>query len=84
MSKSYTPGLKVLKKTLFRKERILPLKGKVLVKKGDKLSPETIVASTSLIARSISSVVLSPLPSSMPRPISHHMRNKGQQICLIP
>ena len=48
MAHSYTPGLKVLKKTLFRKERILPLKGKVLVKKGDKLSPDTIVASTNL------------------------------------
>ena len=48
MAHSYTPGLKVLKKTLFSKERILPLKGKVLVKQGDKLSPETIVASTSL------------------------------------
>ena len=33
MAHSYTPGLKVLQKTLFRKERILPLKGKVLVKK---------------------------------------------------
>ena len=48
MAHSYTPGLKVLKKTLFRKERILPLKGKVLVKKGDKLSSDTIVASTNL------------------------------------
>ena len=48
MAHSYTPGLKVLKKTLFRKERILPLKGKVLVKKGDKLSPDTIIASTNL------------------------------------
>ena len=48
MAHSYTPGLKVLKKTLFSKERILPLKGEVLVKQGDKLSPETIVASTSL------------------------------------
>ena len=48
MAHSYTPGLKVLKKTLFRKERILPLKGKVHVKKGDKLSPDTVVASTNL------------------------------------
>ena len=44
MAHSYTPGLKVLQKTLFRKERILPLKGKVLVKKGDNLSPDTVVA----------------------------------------
>ena len=48
MAHSYTPGLKVLQKTLFRKERILPLKGKVLVKKGDNLSPDTVVASTNL------------------------------------
>jgi biotin carboxyl carrier protein len=48
MAHSYTPGLKVLKKTLFKKERILPLKGKVLVKKGDKVTPDTIVASTNL------------------------------------
>ena len=48
MAHSYTPGLKVLKKTLFRKERILPLKGKVLVAKGDELSPDTIIASTNL------------------------------------
>ena len=48
MAHSYTPGLKVLQKTLFRKERILPLKGKVLVKKGDNLNPDTVVASTNL------------------------------------
>ena len=48
MAHSYTPGLKVLKKTLFKKERILPLKGKVLVEKGDTLAPDTIVASTNL------------------------------------
>ena len=48
MAHSYTPGLKVLKKTIFKKERILPLKGEVLVKSGDSLNPETIVASTNL------------------------------------
>ena len=48
MAHSYTPGLKVLKKTVFKKERILPLKGEVLVKDGDLLNPDTIVASTNL------------------------------------
>lgn len=48
MAHSYTPGLKVLKKTVFKKERILPLKGDVLVKAGDLLNPDTIVASTNL------------------------------------
>ena len=48
MAHSYTPGLKVLKKTIFKKERILPLKGEVHVKRGDQLTPDTIVASTNL------------------------------------
>ena len=48
MAHSYTPGLKVLEKTVFKKERILPLKGEVLVKDGDLLKPDTIVASTNL------------------------------------
>ena len=48
MAHSYTPGLKVLKKTIFKKERILPLKGDVLVKSGDQLTPDMIVASTNL------------------------------------
>ena len=42
MAHSYTPGLKVLKKTIFKKERILPLKGDVLVKSGDQLTPDTL------------------------------------------
>ena len=48
MAHSYTPGLKVLKKTIFKKERILPLKGDVLVKSGDTLNPDTVGASTNL------------------------------------
>ena len=46
MAHSYTPGLKVLKKTVFKKERILPLKGDVLVKAGDSLKPATVVGKT--------------------------------------
>ncbi len=48
MSRSYTPGLKVLSHAIVEKKRLLPLKGKVNIKKGDKVSPETIVASTEI------------------------------------
>ncbi len=48
MAHSYTPGLKVLHETKVKKERRLPLKGKVVVKKGDRVSPEDIVATTDL------------------------------------
>jgi len=48
MAHAYTPGLKVTRKTILRKERRLPLPGEVVVKVGDKVSAETVVARTEL------------------------------------
>lgn len=48
MAHSYTPGLKVTEKAIVRKERRLPLKGEVLVKKGDLVKADDIVARTEL------------------------------------
>ncbi len=48
MASAYTPGLKVVARTLVEKDRRLPLKGRVHVKKGDKVTAETVVASTDL------------------------------------
>ena len=48
MSKSYTPGLKVLEKTSIQKERILPLRGEVHANQGDNVNPNDIVASTKI------------------------------------
>ncbi len=44
MGHVYIPGLKVLEFERIHKKRILPLKGEVLVSKGDTVEPETIVA----------------------------------------
>ena len=48
MSKSYTPGLKVLEKISIHKERLLPLVGEVHVKKNDPVDPNQVVASTKI------------------------------------
>lgn len=48
MAHSYTPGLRVSKFTRIRKERRLPLRGTVLVKKGDKINARDIVARSEL------------------------------------
>lgn len=48
MGTAYTPGLTVSEDTLIRKERRLPLKGQVLVRVGDEVQPETVVARTEL------------------------------------
>ncbi|RKY95319.1 MAG: hypothetical protein DRQ06_03960 [Candidatus Hydrothermota bacterium] len=48
MAHAYTPGLRVTKAAIIRKERRLPLPGQVLVKKGDRVRAEDIVARTEL------------------------------------
>jgi len=48
MGHAYTPGLKVTDRMLITKKRILPLKGDVLVKVGEKVKPDTVVARTLL------------------------------------
>jgi len=48
MATAYTPGLKVTPGTIIRKTRRLPLKGDVLVKAGDSIGPETVVAKTEI------------------------------------
>ncbi|NIU83204.1 MAG: hypothetical protein GWN17_05535, partial [Candidatus Korarchaeota archaeon] len=41
---AYTPGLKVTESLNIQKTRLLPLPGEVMVKKGDKVDFDTIVA----------------------------------------
>ena len=48
MAHAYTPGLKVIPKTLVQKTRRLPLKGEVTVKKGQHVKAEEVVATTDL------------------------------------
>ncbi len=48
MAHAYTPGLRVSEMTVLRKERRLPIKGDVIVSKGDRVSSDTIVARTHL------------------------------------
>jgi hypothetical protein len=48
MGHAYTPGLKVTDLMTITKKRILPLKGQVVVKKGDKVNSDTVVARTEL------------------------------------
>tara|TARA_Y100000590_G_scaffold426412_1_gene535473 strand:+ start:166 stop:1272 length:1107 start_codon:yes stop_codon:yes gene_type:complete len=48
MSKSYTPGLKIIDKTQVAKNRLLPLSGNVHVNKNDQVDSDCIVASTEI------------------------------------
>ena len=69
MGHAYTPGLKVTPKTLLKKKRILPLKGDVVVKKGDIVTADTVVARTELPGRVIpinAANILGVLPDDLP------------------
>ncbi len=48
MAHAYTPGLRVTKAAIIRKERRLPLPGQVLAEKGDRVRAEDVVARTEL------------------------------------
>ncbi len=48
MAHAYTPGLKVLTKTILTKTRRMPLKGDVKVKEGESVKADQIVAHTDL------------------------------------
>lgn len=48
MAQAYTPGLKRKELCIVRKTRSLPLKGEILVKVGDRVSSDIVVARTSV------------------------------------
>jgi hypothetical protein len=48
MAQAYTPGLTISRSMILKKDRILPIKGAVVVKKGDKVMADDVVARTDL------------------------------------
>lgn len=75
MAHAYTPGLKVSSRTIFRKERRLPLKGEVLVKVGDTIEAEDVIARTELPGNVQTMNVANKL-SVLPEDIERHMTVK--------
>lgn len=75
MAHAYTPGLQVTEKTIIRKRRALPLKGNVLVSKGDVLKAEDIVARTELPGKVHSTNVVNKL-GIQPQELRNYMLKK--------
>lgn len=80
MGHAYTPGLKVTDRMLVTKRRILPLKGDVVVKVGDKVEPETVVART-LLPGPVEPVNVANILGVPPEDVPHCMLKKtGQHV----
>ncbi|HET9941144.1 MAG TPA: hypothetical protein VFR25_08565 [Candidatus Eisenbacteria bacterium] len=84
MAHSYTPGLKVARFTVLRRERKLPLAGDVLVKVGQKVEAETVVARTELPgnvqtvnAANILGVLPEDVPDCLVKPVGSTLK-KGE------
>jgi hypothetical protein len=72
LAHAYTPGLRVTEKTVFKKERKLPLKGQVLSKAGDKVKAEDIVARTDLPGN-VQTINIANRLSILPEDTERHM-----------
>ncbi|MEO0136920.1 MAG: hypothetical protein ABIL40_08575 [candidate division WOR-3 bacterium] len=80
MAHAYTPGLKVLAYTVVEKQRRLPLPGEVLVKEGERVHAEQIVAKTSLPGN-VQTVNVAGLLGILPNEIEEVMLKKpGEEI----
>jgi len=80
MGHAYTPGLKVTEKILVTKKRILPLKGEVVVKVGDKVSPDTVVARTNLPGN-VEPINIANILGLPPEDVPEHMlRKEGERV----
>lgn len=84
MAQAYSAGLTVTENIVLRKERILPLKGEVLTKKGDQVKSNDLVAQTFLPGKVIPLKLankLGVLPSLLPQYMkvqNGEMLKKGQ------
>ncbi len=76
MAHAYTPGLKVVEKSMFKKDRKLPLQGDVLVKKGEIVKAETVVAATYLPGN-VQAVNIANLLGLEPHEIKDYMKMKA-------
>lgn len=75
MAQAYSAGLTVTENIVLKKERILPLKGKVLVKKGDKVKAEDFVAETFLPGK-VMPMKLSNALGVLPAALKEHLKVK--------
>ena len=75
MAHAYTPGLRVTNQTVVRKKRILPIPGQVMVKVGDRVKADTIVARTELPGK-VKTINVINLLGILPEDIKDYMLKK--------
>jgi hypothetical protein len=72
LAHAYTPGLRVARQAEIKEERRLPLRGEVLVKVGDRVTAEDVVARTELPGN-VQTINVANKLSILPEDIEQHM-----------
>jgi hypothetical protein len=81
MGHSYTPGLTVTEHTVVRRKRQLPIPGEVLVRVGDRVTAESIIARTDLPGK-VHALNLANLLGVAPDEIGDYLVKKsGEGVC---
>lgn len=80
MGQAYSAGLTVTESIVLRKDRLLPLKGDVLVKKGDKVKAEDVVAETLLPGKVIPLNLANKLGITPAQLVNYMKVKAGEQI----
>jgi hypothetical protein len=75
MAHVFTPGLQVIAETVIKKDRSLPIPGMVLVKPGDRVKAEDVIAETE-IPNDVQSMNVVNMLSIMPKEIHNFMLKK--------
>jgi len=80
MAHAYTPGLTVTERTVVRRKRLLPIPGTVLVKQGDRVTAQIVVARAEL-AGNVHAVNVANLLGVAPDEIREYLlRKEGEAI----
>lgn len=80
MAHVFTPGLQVIEETVIEKDRSLPIPGKVLVKPGDRVKAEDVIAETE-IPNDVQTInVVNLLSITAPEIHSFMLKKEGDEI----
>ncbi len=80
MAHAYTPGLRVAEKVKIRKSRVLPLPGEVVVKKGDRVKAEDVVARAELPGKVFSVNVAGRLSIPPEEVVKYMLKKEGDPV----
>jgi hypothetical protein len=80
MAYAFTPGLRVTKSAVIRKRRLLPIKGEVLVGKGETVRAEQVVARTDLPGDVETVNVINKLGIDREDVFEYMLKKEGEQV----